>query len=71
MKLQNQTEKCSKGAHAEVEKLKMQIAIKDTQVSGLAGQMKTTGIQPDFAKMKQDRAARQRGRSPGGKGKKR
>ena len=66
----NQTEKGNEAANAEVEKLKMQIATKENQISGLAGQMKTAGILPDFAKIKQDRAACQRCRSPSGKGKK-
>ena len=50
---------------AEIDKLKAQLVVKESQVNGLAGQMKTAGVKTDFAAIKKEQ-----GRSPGKGGKK-
>ena len=65
----------NKDLEAQVAKLKEQAAYKDKQISGLSGQMRGAGLQPDFQNIKADKAlagakGKERGHShPPGKGK--
>jgi len=62
-----------KTSKTEIDKLKAQLAVKESQVNGLAGQMKTAGMKPDFAAIKKERSnsLSKGGKKGGGKSKSR